>query len=138
MVSDSAKVRDILTRYLIGHAMVAMPTHDAAQALAVCETVSPHALVVDLAAPDADRLALIRHVKSSRASRALVVALADSGEAEEAALCRENGADHVLSKPVDLDALHRILAASAEHRTSAVSPSDPPPSSAAPDDGGYC
>jgi DNA-binding response OmpR family regulator len=126
VVSESAEIRETLTHYLIRQDLIAMPAHNGAQALAVCETVLPHAVLVDVALPDLERLALIGHVKAQRPRSALVVVFSDSaGEGREAQR-RANDADYVLPKPIELEALGRILAGWPARHPESSSPADLP------------
>lgn len=109
LVGEDAEIREILTHYLIRQDLIPMPVPNAAQALVVCETVAPDVVLLDLALPDPESLALIGHIKARRPGIPLVV-ISGSPVAEWEARCRAKGADDVLPRPIHLERLGQILA----------------------------
>ncbi len=91
---------------------------DADQALRVLETWHPRLILMDIQLPGMDGLTLTRRLKDSRETGDIVVialtAYAMKGDEERA---RAAGCDGYVSKPIDTDALPRIVA---EHLAQAV------------------
>jgi CheY-like chemotaxis protein len=109
VVSQCVETREMLTRYLAWRNFIAMPVHNGAQGLAVCETVLPDAALIDIAVPDPEHVPLIAHIKAQRPNPGLVIVLSSASRRDGEAECRASGADYVLSRPIEFAALARIL-----------------------------
>lgn len=85
--------------------------NDAEQALALLESFTPRLILMDLQLPGMDGLELTRRLKADpRRSHIVIVALtayAMKGDEEKA---RAAGCDGYITKPIDTDALPRIVA----------------------------
>ena len=100
-------VRDMLT--IVDVAMAEAP--DAETGLRMIEDDSYDAILMDLRMPGMDGLEAIRHIRArpdAKASTPIIVITADMAN-DLATRCRTAGADHVLSKPVPMDALFDTL-----------------------------
>jgi DNA-binding response OmpR family regulator len=109
IVDDNAEIRELFTQFLIRKNLIPIPVPDGAHAQVVCAALAPDAVLLDLVLPDTDGLALIHHIKAQRPATPLVIIsgwLDDDLEAR----CREEGADDVLPKPINLNRLGQILA----------------------------
>src|SRR4051812_13726291 len=91
---------------------------DAEQALKVLETWRPRLILMDIQLPGMDGLTLTRRLKDDPATRDILIialtAYAMKGDEERA---RAAGCDGYISKPIDTEALPRIVA---EHLARAV------------------
>jgi len=100
-------VRDMLT--IVDVAMAEAP--DAETGLRMIEDDSYDAILMDLRMPGMDGLEAIRHIRArpdAKGSTPIIVITADMAN-DLATRCRAVGADHVLSKPVPMDALFDTL-----------------------------
>ena len=93
---------------------------DAEDALRILESFTPHLILMDLQLPRMDGLALTRRLKADPARRAIIIialtAYAMKGDDGKAFAA---GCDGYMSKPIDIDALPRVVA---EHVARHVSP----------------
>jgi CheY-like chemotaxis protein len=84
---------------------------DAEDALRIMEIFAPHLILMDLQLPRMDGLELTRRIKADPARRDIVIialtAYAMKGDREKALAA---GCDGYISKPIDTDALPRIVA----------------------------
>jgi DNA-binding response OmpR family regulator len=108
VVDDNAEIRDFLTQFLLRKDFIPIPVPDGAHAQVVCGALAPDAVLLDLVLPDTDGLALIRHIKAQRPDTSLVI-ISGWLDDELKARCREEGADDVLTKPINLNRLAQIL-----------------------------
>src|SRR5712671_928097 len=93
---------------------------DAEDALRLLESFTPRLILMDLQLPRMDGLELTRRLKADPARRDIVIialtAYAMKGDEEKAFAA---GCDGYMSKPIDIDALARVVA---EHLTRRRSP----------------
>ena len=83
---------------------------DGEAALAAAEQVEPHVAVLDLGLPRIDGFELARRIRRLPwARRTLLIALSGWGQEEDRVRSREAGFDLHLVKPVDSQALLKIL-----------------------------
>jgi CheY-like chemotaxis protein len=73
-----------------------------------------HAIILDIGLPDLPGYEVARRIRS-RPGSATLIALTGWGQQRDRQLAAEAGFHHHLTKPVDLDALYRILQDIAEH-----------------------
>ena len=96
-----------------------MPPIDAEDALRILELFSPRLILMDLQLPRMDGLELTRRLKADPARRAIIIialtAYAMKGDDRKAFAA---GCDGYISKPIDIDALPRVVA---EHLARRVS-----------------
>jgi CheY-like chemotaxis protein len=100
-------VRDMLTIVDVAMAEAA----DAETGLRMIEDDSYDAILMDLRMPGMDGLEAIRHIRArpdAKGRTPIIVITADMAN-DLADRCRDVGADHVLSKPVPMDALFDTL-----------------------------
>ncbi|MGZ5258995.1 MAG: response regulator [Burkholderiales bacterium] len=93
---------------------------DAEDALTVLKSFTPRLIVMDLQLPRMDGLELTRQIKAHPAHRGMIIialtAYAMKGDEEKAFAA---GCDGYMSKPIDIDALPRVIA---EHLGRRVEP----------------
>jgi two-component system cell cycle response regulator DivK len=84
---------------------------DAEEALRILESFTPRLILMDLQLPRMDGLELTRRLKADPARRAIIIialtAYAMKGDDRKAFAA---GCDGYLSKPIDIDALPRVVA----------------------------
>jgi DNA-binding response OmpR family regulator len=76
-----------------------------ADALAICRTDRPDAVLLDLRLPDGDGLVLLRELREDGKPMPVVAAITGRDEPEIRARCLRAGCIDVLVKPVDVRAL---------------------------------
>jgi two-component system, cell cycle response regulator DivK len=111
IVDDNPHNLKLARVLLAGEGYEVRTATDAEQALDLLESYSPRLILMDLQLPGMDGLELTRRLKSDRARRDIVVvaltAYAMKGDEEKA---RAAGCDGYVSKPIDTEALPRIVA----------------------------
>jgi len=85
--------------------------HDGPRALELAGSHLPAIVLLDIGLPGMDGYEVARRLRTTPGlERALVVAMTGYGQEEDRRRSREAGFDHHLVKPVDLDALEKLLA----------------------------
>src|SRR6188768_2782097 len=104
VVEDDAQMRSLLARYLgrLGHMVVSASTLEEARALQAKE--GPDLIIVDYSLPDGTAFDLIGSRQERDSSEAVIV-LTGVGTIDLAVRAIKAGAEHFLTKPVDLDSL---------------------------------
>ncbi len=118
VVDDNADVLTSMTMLLEleGHAVTT--AQDADSALRAVADFRPDVVLLDLGLPGADGYEVARRLRTRHGEDVLLVAVTGYGQPEDRARSRAAGFDHHLLKPVDFDALQRLLAGArrrAEH-----------------------
>ncbi len=104
---NRAVVRDMLTVVDVDMA----EAEDAETGLRMIDATAYDVILMDLRMPGMDGLTAIRHIRAradERARTPIVVITADAAQ-DLHERCRASGADHVLGKPVAMDALFDTL-----------------------------
>jgi DNA-binding NtrC family response regulator len=104
VVEDDAQMRSLLARYLgrVGHVVVSAGTLEEARELQAKE--GPDLIIVDYSLPDGTAFDLIGSRQERDSSEAVIV-LTGVGTIDLAVRAIKAGAEHFLTKPVDLDSL---------------------------------
>jgi signal transduction histidine kinase/ActR/RegA family two-component response regulator len=111
IVDDNADSADSLSRLLrvLGHEV--QTAHDGPAALELARTHPPGIVLLDIGLPGMDGLEVARRMRHELGlSRAVLVALTGHGQEDDKRRSQEVGFDAHFVKPVDLDALHALLA----------------------------
>jgi signal transduction histidine kinase len=111
IVDDNADGADSLARLLQleGHAVRVV--HDGQTAITAADEFRPEIVVLDIGLPGMDGFEVARRIRGRADGPNLVlVALTGYGGENDRALSRAAGFDHHLVKPVELEALRRVLA----------------------------
>jgi CheY-like chemotaxis protein len=117
IVEDHAESAQGLAELLALWGHEAHIARDGECALELLAAIDPHVIVSDIGLPGIDGYELARRVRrADRGSEIVLVALTGSADDEE---WTHSGFDHRFVKPVDLDALERLL----ERRTRRSTPS---------------
>jgi signal transduction histidine kinase/CheY-like chemotaxis protein len=111
IVDDNADAADTLSMFLsaVGHqSRVAYEGHSA---LTIAAEAAPHALLLDIGLPDIDGYELARRMRAlPQTANATLIALTGYGQPADYECSNAAGFDYHLTKPVDVDALLRLLA----------------------------
>ena len=111
IVEDNALVTSA-TRILLEDAGFRVSTAArVAEALAICRSDRPDAVLLDLKLPDGDGLQLLTHLREDGAPLPVVAAITGRDEPEIRARCLRAGCIDVVVKPVDVRALATRLRA---------------------------
>ena len=124
VVEDDAPVRRMLERTLAAEGYAVAAVADGGSALAHAESVPPDAIVLDVAMPGIDGLAVARRLRSKGVSIPILMLTARDGVHDRVAGL-DAGADDYLVKPfalVELTARARARGASLVLQVSAESP----------------
>ena len=108
VVDDDAQMRSVLVLYLkrMGHQVLEAPTIAEARALSMGE--SPDLTIVDYNLPDGTAFDMIGS-KADRDAGEAVIVLTGMGTIELAVRAIKAGAEHFLTKPVDLESLDILV-----------------------------
>jgi CheY-like chemotaxis protein len=111
VVDDNLDAASSLARFLSGlHGQVVEVAPDGPAALELAESFGPEVVLLDIGLPGMDGHEVARRLRGHPDHRhALLVALTGWGQDQDRRRSREAGFDHHLVKPVDLDALVRLL-----------------------------
>jgi len=110
VVEDNADAAEALTMLLevLGHRVRAV--HDGATALDVAQASPPDVMLVDIGLPGIDGYEVARRVREdARLNGVLLVALTGYGQEEDRQRTKAAGFDHHFTKPVEPDALNRLV-----------------------------
>jgi PAS domain S-box-containing protein len=112
VVEDNPDAAEALTMLLevLGHRV--RTVHDGATALDLAQTSPPDVMLVDIGLPGIDGYEVARRVRQdARLQHVLLVALTGYGQEEDRQRTMAAGFDHHITKPVEPDALNRIVTA---------------------------
>lgn len=110
VVDDNVDAAESLAMLLRLQGHVADTAHDGEAALRAVASADPEVVFLDLGMPGMDGYEVATRLRMQRdASRLTLVALTGWGQADDRRRTRAAGFDHHLTKPVNLDALERIL-----------------------------
>jgi CheY-like chemotaxis protein len=112
LVDDQPDIVESLALILRGSGYSVHTAEDGVLALQVAETLRPDVMVVDLGMPRMDGFQLARRVRQQPwGNRTILIAVTGWGQAEDRRRARDAGFDHHLVKPVDPDAVIRLMEA---------------------------
>jgi CheY-like chemotaxis protein len=87
------------------------PVFSSEESLSVAESFGPDVVLLDIGLPRIDGYEVARRLRQSAScARAMIIALTGYGQAEDRERALAAGFDAHLVKPVDLDALAKLLA----------------------------
>ncbi|MDB5889754.1 MAG: hybrid sensor histidine kinase/response regulator [Polaromonas sp.] len=116
-VDDNADALQTLSALLQAKGHNVSKYQDSGSALRAAATERPEVFVLDIGLPDMDGFELARRLRASGTNDgAVLVALTGYGRPEDRARSHASGFDHHLVKPVDDEALTRILAQAVARR----------------------
>jgi DNA-binding NtrC family response regulator len=115
VVDDEPSIRFGIREYLESHGFALDEAETAAQAEAAFRCNRPDAAVVDYSLPDGHALELMPRLKAIHPDVPLVI-LTGHGSIDLAVRAIKEGAEHFLTKPVEMEALRVILERSLENQ----------------------
>src|SRR5688572_25818266 len=105
---DSADSLGMLLRTLGNEVRTA---HDGLEAVGVAAAFQPDVVLLDIGLPKMNGYDVARRVRDLRGEAVVLIAVTGWGQAEDRRLSKEAGFDHHLTKPINLDALRKLLTA---------------------------
>ena len=112
LVEDDADLSRMLVEALAANGHEARVAHDGPAGLAACEEFKPAVALLDIGLPGMDGHALAERLRTIPGMEALrIVAVTGYGDQSYRRRSRTAGFDRHLVKPIDLDALERMLRA---------------------------
>jgi len=109
VVEDNEDMRVTLQHLLERDGYHVRTARDGREAIAVIEEHKPICVLLDLAMPRLNGVELARHVRWRYGNATVLIVVTGSECQDELEAVESEGADFVLRKPVDLDALSRLL-----------------------------
>jgi len=115
LIDDNVDGADTMATILRMHGYEVWTEHDGGTGLAAALTIRPAIMVVDIGLPTIDGYEVARRVRTEPGLRdVFLIALTGWGSTRDQDIARQAGFDVHLTKPVDLTALERLLAAPRE------------------------
>ncbi|MEQ8663931.1 MAG: ATP-binding protein, partial [Gammaproteobacteria bacterium] len=109
VVDDNADAAEALTQLLALSGHVVETAHAGDAALRLVASFAPEVVLLDIGLPDIDGFAVARAIRS-RTSAPLLVAVTGWGNRADKERAAEAGFAAHMTKPIDLETLHRLLA----------------------------
>ncbi len=110
VVDDNRDAADSLALLLRSHGLKVHVAYDGKQALELCDTTRPTAIVLDIGLPDMSGLEVARAVRQCPwAGRLSIIAVTGWGQPGDRLATRDAGIDVHLVKPVDPDEILRLI-----------------------------
>jgi CheY-like chemotaxis protein len=113
IVDDNVDAADVLGEALRAFGHEVAVAHDGPQALEVAAAFHPHAAILDIGLPQMDGFELAVRLREQHPGPLRLIALSGYGQDRDKARSQRAGFEAHLVKPVDLDALGALFAASA-------------------------
>jgi PAS domain S-box-containing protein len=112
VVDDNVDAAETLGLLLAAHGHEVVVEHDPLRALERARTVAPDVCLLDIGLPGMDGCELARRLRAqAETARAVLVAVTGYGQQQDRDQTRAAGFQHHLVKPLDFDALARLLEA---------------------------
>jgi DNA-binding NtrC family response regulator len=115
VVDDDPVIRFGICSFLDSKEMEVYEAGGVQRAREQFSAASPDAVILDFSLPDGDGLELLHHFKSIDENLPVIV-LTGQGSIELAVRAIKRGADQFLTKPIELAALHTLLARALENK----------------------
>jgi CheY-like chemotaxis protein len=110
-VDDHPASAEMLVEILTMEGYAAEVAHNAREALDIARSFGPALALLDIGLPDMDGFALARLFKSEAGLQQIrLVAVSGYGEARDSNASEKSCFDRYLTKPIDVEALLRLLA----------------------------
>lgn len=103
-------VQQVFTRFMPQYAATLIPSGDALLQLLQTQSKQPALILLDLHMPDMSGQQTLLQLKQNPAWKLIpVVVITSSSSAQEVQACYDAGANSCLVKPMDIDAMRRLL-----------------------------
>jgi len=109
LIEDNEMAVHSMRLYLTNLGHTVEVARSGAEGLAVARTFSPEVVLCDIGLPEIDGYEVVRTLRKERSAEILLVAVTGYGQRVDQRRAHAAGFDEHLTKPVDLDQLHRIL-----------------------------
>ncbi len=109
IIEDNEDARVALAMLLEAESYSVREAANGPDGVAAAQTYEPDVALVDIGLPGLDGYAVARAIRASGNTRTLLVALTGYGQPSDARLAMEAGFDRHLVKPVDFDALRKVM-----------------------------
>jgi CheY-like chemotaxis protein len=116
VVDDNRDAADSLALLLRSNGSEVRIAYDGLEALGAALAFQPHVVLLDIGMPKLDGYGAARRIRESRRNEVLIIAITGWGAEEDRRRAFEAGFDHHLTKPVQFDALMKILAGESRSR----------------------
>jgi CheY-like chemotaxis protein len=110
VADDNRDAADSLKRVLALHGHDVRVAYDGATALRIGQEFRPRVAVLDIAMPGSDGYEVARAIRKQQGREITLVALTGWGQDADRKQAMESGFDYHLVKPIDPEALNRLLA----------------------------
>lgn len=112
VVDDNVDAADTLTLLLRNEGHDVHTAYNGSDALQIADRVHPEVVLLDIQMPKLSGYDLVRELRRhERAPRPLLIAVSAWGQESDKLASRQAGFDHHLTKPVDPEALLRLVGA---------------------------
>ena len=110
VVDDNRDAVDTLSLLLRNEGHAVHTAYGGTEAIQIADTVRPEVVLLDIQMPRMSGYDLVRELRRhERAPRPLLIAVSAWGQESDKLASRQAGFDHHLTKPVDPDALLKLL-----------------------------
>jgi two-component system response regulator (stage 0 sporulation protein F) len=110
IVDDQMGIRLLLKEVLEEEGYTVKEAHNGELALHMVEEWTPEIFIIDMKLQGIDGLTLLKELQSSsRLENACVIIMTAFGEKEQVEAAKQNGADHYITKPFDIENLKSII-----------------------------
>ena len=110
LIEDNVDANDSLAAVLVMMGHEVFPAFDGVAGMALIRDKKPDIVVCDIGLPALDGYEVISRLRGDGGPMPLMIALTGYGQAEDRAHAQQAGFDHHFSKPVDVEALLRLVA----------------------------
>ena len=110
VVDDNKDAADSLAFLLRAYGSDVNVAYDGQEALDVALASNPDIVLLDIGLPKLYGYDVAKRIRAARGRRVLLVAITGWGQEEDRRRAEEAGFDHHLTKPVQFDALLRLIA----------------------------
>jgi two-component system CheB/CheR fusion protein len=114
LVEDNDDAREMLRVWLEKHGHIVEEANDGLTGVELIQSSKPDVAIVDIGLPGVDGYSVARKVRESIGRNAVMVALTGYGREEDRRAAADAGFDAHMTKPIDPDALLRMLVALAQ------------------------
>jgi PAS domain S-box-containing protein len=110
VVDDNQDAADSLAMVLRMMGNETHTAHDGLEAVGAAAVFRPDVVLLDIGLPKLNGFEAGRRIREQQGNRVVLIALTGWGQDEDRRRSREAGFDHYLTKPVEFEALQRLLA----------------------------
>jgi CheY-like chemotaxis protein len=124
VVDDNRDSADSLAMLLEMRGHEVRSAHDGLEAVGAAEVFLPSVVLLDIGLPKLNGFEVARRIREQRGDDVTLIALTGWGQEDDRRRSKEAGFDHHLTKPIDVEALRKLLAEIARGRVRAPAERD--------------